>query len=89
MRIFSKGTLTEFCRSYPDAETSLFAWEKVTKLADWQGPADIKNSWRASDIIGTKGDTGLRSGDVRVIFDIKGNSYRLVTHINFELKVVF
>lgn len=61
----------------------------MTKLADWQGPADIKNSWRASDIIGTKGDTGLRSGDVRVIFDIKGNSYRLVTHINFELKVVF
>jgi mRNA interferase HigB len=56
---------------------------------DGKKSQDLRAGKARSDIIGTKGDTGLRKGDVRVIFDIKGNNYRLMTHINFELQVVF
>ena len=78
MRVISKPILKEFWAEYPAAEQPLKAWHKTTSDADWNSPAELKQSYRSADI--------LKSG--RVIFDIGGNKYRIVARVNFVGKVV-
>ena len=47
--------------------------------ADWSGPEDVRARYRTASIV----------GDDRVVFNIKGNTYRLVVAINYAAKVVF
>jgi mRNA interferase HigB len=78
MRIIAKSTLREFWKSHPDAKESLLAWYREVKKADWSKPAEIKVKYRNASII----------GDNRVVFNIKGNSYRLVVHINYPYRII-
>lgn len=80
MKIFSKKTLREFWEQpvYTDSEQSLKAWYDEAKQADWKTPADIKALYRNSSI--------LKSG--RVVFNIHGNTYRLVVKINYDYRSV-
>ncbi len=82
MRIIAKRTLVEFINNntqYADAQSSLEAWYYEVKKAHWQSPADIKAQYRNASI--------LKSG--RVIFNVAGNKYRLVTSINFFAQIVY
>lgn len=78
-RIFSKSTLREFWELYPDAEQYLKTWYETVSNADWKGPADVKNAYATASI--------LKSN--RIVFNIKGNTYRLIAKFNFEKKWVF
>ena len=81
MRIIAVSTLKLFWGqpAYRDAEQPLRTWVTVTKAARWQSPAEVKETFNSADI--------LKSG--RMIFDIGGNKYRLVTQINFAHYVVY
>lgn len=78
MRIIAKSRLREFWKRYPNAEKPLLAWYREVKKADWDKPAEVKTKYRNASII----------GDNRVVFNIKGNSYRLVVHINYPYRIV-
>lgn len=78
-RIFSKSTLREFWEKYPDCEQHLKTWYDTVINADWDSPNDIKQTFASASI--------LRNG--RVVFNVKGNSYRLLVRINFEKKWLF
>ena len=79
MRIIAKRVLREFWKRCPDAEQSLLAWYKEVEAEDWDTPAKVKAKYRSASII----------GDNRVVFNIKGNRYRLVVKINYPYRVVY
>lgn len=78
-RIFSKSTLKAFWEKHADAEQYLKTWHETVKYADWKTPADIKMTYANASILKNN----------RIVFNIKGNSYRLIAKFNFEKQWVF
>jgi len=79
MRIISRKALREFWEEHPDAEQPLRAWLTNVKQATWKTPTDVKDTYRSASFIANK----------RVIFNIKGNHYRIVIAIKFRYGVVY
>ncbi len=79
MRIIAKKALREFWELHPDAEDPLLAWYREVEQEDWDTPAKVKEKYRSASIV----------GDNRVVFNIKGNTYRLVVRINYPFRVVY
>ncbi len=81
MRVISFKTLRTFYEKpeYKDAEVSLRSWYQDVKTANWKNPNELKNQYLNASI--------LREG--RVVFNIKGNSYRLVVAIDYEFQIIF
>ncbi len=79
LRIIAKRTLREFWEEYPDCEQHLKTWYETAKKADWENPNDIKEIYGNASIVGNN----------RVVFNIKGNHYRLVVKFNYERKWAF
>ena len=78
-RIYTKGALRRFWLEYPEAEKYLKTWYNEAKRSNWQRPSDVKNTYTTVSI--------LKNG--RVVFNIKGNTFRLVVKINYEMQWVF
>ena len=81
MHVISRQKLIAFYKQpgRGDAKGPLEAWYYEAKHAQWDSPADIKESYRSVSII----------GDNRVIFNFAGNKYRLIVRINYTSKTVF
>jgi mRNA interferase HigB len=79
MVIISKTILREFGEQHPDAIESLNSWYENTKDADWGKFSDIKETFNSVDYV--KND--------RYVFNIKGNRYRLIALIFFDIRTVF
>lgn len=78
MRVISKKRLRHFWEANPDAEESLLSWYREAEKADWSQPSEIKEQYRNVSFVGN-----------RVVFNIKGNYYRLVVRINYQYRVVY
>lgn len=74
MKIISVKTLKDFWTTYPDAEQPLKAWVDEVSKAKWASPADIKALYRSASILKNR----------RVVFNIKGNDYRLIVAIAYQ-----
>jgi mRNA interferase HigB len=72
-------TLKSFWQKHPHAESALRAWYTEARRANWRNPQDIKVAYRAASI--------LRNN--RVVFNVKGNTYRLVVAVKYEFQVVY
>lgn len=81
MRVIATSTLRRFWEQpdYRDSEQALKSWNAEVTKAVWQQPADIKAQYRNASI--------LKGG--RVVFNIKGNDYRLVAAIAYQTQVIF
>jgi len=79
MRILSRSTLRDFWASHPDAEEALKAWYYEASHANWQSPAEIKAVHRHASILANN----------RVVFNIKGNRYRLIVAIRYDIGIIF
>ena len=79
MRIIAKRTLREFWERHPDAEEPLLAWYREVEQEDWDSPDKVKAKYRNASIV----------GDNRVVFNIKGNHYRLVAKVNYPHRIVY
>jgi mRNA interferase HigB len=79
MKVIARKKLREFWEKYRDAEQELKAWFAEAERSQWKTPQDILNDFSYVDII---------SGN-RVVFNIKGNHYRLVVKIHYNTGVVF
>lgn len=74
MRIISRPRLIEFWKKHPDAETPLRIWFKKVEQSKWKSINDLKHGFPTADYVGND----------RVVFDIKGNHYRIVVLIFFS-----
>ncbi len=78
-RILAKSTLREFWEKYPDSEQYLKTWYDTAMNSNWHSPSDVKQSYANASIL----------KDSRIVFIIKGNSYRLLVKFNFEHGLAF
>jgi mRNA interferase HigB len=79
MRIISKKTLRDFWEKYPDAAVPLQTWCRDVEQSTWNSPAEIKEIYHNASIVANN----------RVVFNIKGNHYRLVVVVLYQHEVVF
>ncbi|MGH8337779.1 MAG: type II toxin-antitoxin system HigB family toxin [Gammaproteobacteria bacterium] len=82
MRVIARGTLIRFievARGPKALKAAIDAWFHEAQQAEWRSPADVKRDYGTASII---------SSD-RVVFNIKGNDYRLVTAIDYDRQIVF
>lgn len=78
MRIITYARLKEFYEKYPDAESSLRSWNKITRLAQWQNFALVRETFGSADQVSKL-----------TVLNIVGNKYRLITYIDYQTKKVF
>ncbi len=79
MRIIALRTLREFWQKHPDAEQSLRTWYDKAKRATWTTPTDVKTAYGNASILANN----------RVVFNIKGNDYRLVVAMDYSYGVIY
>ena len=79
MRIISRRILRDFWERYPDAAIPLQTWFHDVEKASWNSPADIKAIYRNVSFVAHN----------RVIFNIKGNLYRLVVVVVYRHSMVY
>jgi mRNA interferase HigB len=78
-RIFSKSTLIAFWNKHPETEQYVKTWYDSVLKADWQTPNDVKKTFGSASILKRNG----------VVFNIKGNKFRLIAKINYEKQWLF
>ncbi len=79
MRIIALKTLRDFLMIHADAEAVLRAWYTDANRAEWKSPADIKTIYANASILGHN----------RVVFNIRGNTYRLIIAINYTIGIIY
>lgn len=79
MRVIALATLRNFWRKHPGAEQPLRAWHDEAARAGWKHPAQIKAQYRSASILENR----------RVVFNIKGNDYRLIVAVAYKIGVVY
>ena len=79
MRIIAKKTLRDFWERHPDSEQQLKSWFQETSKAIWTGPGKIKKEYPSASFL---------AGN-RVVFNIKGNHYRLVVKVNYDYQLIW
>ena len=85
MRIIARRTLREFVQSLaghkdqPAVKAALDAWFDEVKKAQWNSTAEVKRSYATASIV---------TAD-RIVFNVKGNAYRLVVAVDFEKGIIW
>ena len=79
MRVISRRKLIDFWAKHADAKEALEVWFREAKAARWEPPEDIKRRYPKASIL---------PGN-RVVFDIKGNTYRLVVVVIYQFGTVY
>ena len=85
MRIIARRTLRQFVESLagqkdqPAVKAALDAWFDEVSKVDWKSSADVKRLYATASIVSAE----------RIVFNIKGNDYRLVVAVDFEKAIVW
>ncbi|WP_028624725.1 type II toxin-antitoxin system HigB family toxin [Pseudomonas sp. Ant30-3] len=79
MIIIAISHLKSFWTKYPESEQSLLAWIDEVRNAGWKAPSDIKAHFAAASILKSR----------RVVFNIKGNDFRLVVAVAYRFGAVY
>jgi len=79
MRIITYKAIDKYSELHPDAKLALDEWYTKTEQSQWNCFADVKKTFNSVDNVGNK----------RYVFNIKGNSYRVITLILYMPKIVY
>ena len=75
--MISRKTLKDFARAHAGSETPLDAWYRVAKSAKWASIDDVRKTYPHADF-----------ASPYTIFNVKGNTYRLVVIIKYQYQLV-
>lgn len=78
MTVIGTDKIEEFMRMHEDSTSWLKAWLAEARSANWKSPMDIKSRYRSASILDNN----------RVIFNVKGNSYRMEIQVSYNNGVV-
>lgn len=78
MKVIGVKVLHDFRRQHADVDQQVRAWLAEVKQAEWYKPIDIKERYPAASILDSK----------RVVFNLKGNDYRLLVEVNYKNQMV-
>lgn len=79
MRVIAVSTLRRFWARHPDAEQPLKAWYDEARHAAWAAPQDIRKYYASASFVGHN----------RVVFNIKGNDYRLIVAVAYRFQAIY
>lgn len=79
MRIIAVKTLGNYWKKFPQSKQSLLSWHEEVGFANWNTPNELKAQFKNASVLNYK----------RVVFNIHGNTYRLIVDIEYRLKIVF
>jgi mRNA interferase HigB len=79
MRVLKVKTLRDYWEQHADSQGPLEAWYEHAKRARWTTPADVRRDYGTASILPNN----------RVVFNIKGNNYRLVVQLHYKSGIVF
>jgi mRNA interferase HigB len=85
MRIIARRTLREFVNSragqedQPALKAAIEAWFAEVRRAKWSSTADVKQLYATASIVSSE----------RIVFNIRGNAYRLVVAVDFAKTIVW
>ncbi|MBK7358335.1 MAG: type II toxin-antitoxin system HigB family toxin [Saprospiraceae bacterium] len=79
MRIIARKTLKNFWTKYPDSEQALKSWFKEISAKSWKSLNELKKQYPTMSIVSNN----------KVVFNIKGNNYRLLVKINIEFQLTY
>jgi mRNA interferase HigB len=77
MDVVGRRVLEAYAQSHADSVSALAAWLAITKAAEWPSLIEVRRTYPAADFV-----------KPYTVFNIKGNSYRLVTIIEYSLRIV-
>lgn len=77
MRVIAKRTLREFWEKHADCEQQLKSWYRETEKATWSTINELKSEYPNASIL----------KENRIVFNIKGNDYRLIVKFNFDYQL--
>ncbi|MGB5274941.1 MAG: type II toxin-antitoxin system HigB family toxin [Flavobacteriaceae bacterium] len=77
MRVIAKRTLRDFWAKHTDCEQQLTAWYKETEKSEFKNLNELKKEYPSASIL----------KENRIVFNIKGNKYRLIVKFNFEFQI--
>ena len=79
MRVVAKKILREYWEIHPDSEQQLKSWYQEAIYAKWKDPNQVKRVYPSASILKNN----------RVVFNIRGNTYRLIVKINYDYQMVW
>ena len=78
MKIVNLGVLVQFSAGHADVRTALDAFVAEVVAAEWNGPQDVKARYPSASLL----------SENRIVFNVKGNKYRLEVKVNYPTRVV-
>jgi mRNA interferase HigB len=78
VHVISKSAWREVVAADPALEFSINAWHKIATDASWSNIADVKRAYPHADFV-----------DSYTVFNIKGNTYRLIVKIEYRWQMIF
>jgi mRNA interferase HigB len=78
MKVMRKGILDEFCKIHTEIASQILIWLSEAEGSEWKTPQDIKARYASASFLENN----------RVIFNLKGNKYRLDTKIAYKTGIV-
>lgn len=79
MVVISYGTLRDFYEVHADAKDALNNWYRLALQADWSNFHQIKSMFNTVDAVGND----------RFVFNVRGNNYRIVAMIFFDIRTIY
>jgi mRNA interferase HigB len=79
LRIIAKKILRDFWEIHPDSEQQLKSWYQETAKSVWTTPNQVKKEYPSASFL----------ADNRIVFNIKGNHYRLIVKINYDYRMIW
>jgi mRNA interferase HigB len=80
VHLVKQQTIEDYCAANAGSKTGFTEWLSKLKGADWTNPNDIKTTFGSADLLG--------KGSERVVFDIGGNSYRMICRYKFAKTMI-
>jgi mRNA interferase HigB len=79
VRVIAKSTLRNFWIRHKDCEEQLKSWYREAEQATWKQPRDVKRDYSTASFLPNN----------RIVFNIKGNNYRLIVRVNYDYGLVW
>lgn len=80
VRLIKRKSIEDFTVQHPRSRSSFRLWLTLIKMADWNVPGDITETFGSADLLG--------NGSDRVVFDIAGNNFRMICKYHFGVNMV-
>ena len=83
MRIIKEKFLRDAAEQYPKAAKYLATWTANVRAAAWQNMVDVRGYYGSADVV------HVRSGRPVIVFNVCGNTYRLIVAIHFNSQLAY